>query len=270
MLIILSQLVGQGLRPVDPNDIDNWIDYPLERQDDWIYGPVGAYPPSSTVKVRVTQTFSQGTIYYKLIQTEPELEIIAEETHQLNETTSEAYTWTVELPDEVNRTYVIGAMYYFMNWTAGWVDTVHTRVEWLEAKGYLDKNRYRYWENPILIIESLSEYEILTGSDFKVEKFVNGVWVKVPFKKGTVWLDILYSIMPGKSGRIKLDFQYYLGDLNRGRYRVSKEFYPPDSGLRSKLVIEFWVEDSPPREYLWWAIPLILLVVVIYVLRKIR
>ena len=67
--------------------------------------------------------------------------------------------------------------------------------------------------------------ELMYGSDYTIEKFVDGNWVKVPYivEGDVAWTAEAYMIpMNGNSERMEINFEYLYGELTNGLYQISK------------------------------------------------
>jgi hypothetical protein len=85
----------------------------------------------------------------------------------------------------------------------------------------LDKTSYMVEEKPILTIKNCGPNEITFGSEYKIEKFIDGEWVEVPaFNLDVPWAwDAAQRILPpGRSFRQSID----LSGFDLGDYRIGK------------------------------------------------
>ena len=278
-LLILLALTGStvrfGWRPrdeVDPENLEFWL---MEDQEytDWIDVPSGACKPNRTVSIRFENRIP-GTIYYRLIRVDGEPEVIFEETRNVTVEDIDAFTWTIQLPEDAPATYRIGAMIWsgrseLMDHVTGWVQTIIVPEQRLNAYMFLDKEEYDRFDDIILTIENNGTSEITYGTPYWYQKYVDGEWTDVPWNRG--WVDILILHPPMTNSSETLDHPYF----SSGRYRVCKEVARTGTDIRKGLKAEFTIKYTPPGfldsvwgSPIWMVIGAFILVFGIYTILK--
>jgi len=243
LVLLLSSYVCQSWETgLDPNDVETWLNYPQEFSD-LIYGPEGVHTPGYELEVRVAEKWTKGTLYYKLIRVEPEIEIVSEKTIILNKTTSdEAYTWRVTIPEKEG-TYLVGCLYQTLPQRTGWllngteihekyvtgyVKTIPVRKDWLQVEMNLDKEWYKSIDDIVLSVRNLAGYKISIGPEYRIEQKKGTEWVSVPFKPNVGFILLASEVLPNETYSQSLQVPRFIGDLEPGRYRVEKEFLAPN------------------------------------------
>ena len=72
-----------------------------------------------------------------------------------------------------------------------------------------------------------SNKEMIYGESFSVEKYTNGKWKKVEYKKDTAFIAIAYVLLPKSSNEktYSLDTVHNMSDFSKGTYRIRVEAF---------------------------------------------
>ncbi|MCL2475936.1 immunoglobulin-like domain-containing protein [Candidatus Bathycorpusculum sp.] len=76
-----------------------------------------------------------------------------------------------------------------------------------------------------LIIKNIAPDEYMFGSEYTIEKQVNGEWYQLPCVTENIgWTSIGYILEGNSTREIEIDWTWYYGELSSGYYRITKGF----------------------------------------------
>ncbi|MGG3448779.1 immunoglobulin-like domain-containing protein [Domibacillus aminovorans] len=89
----------------------------------------------------------------------------------------------------------------------------------------LKKEQYTTKDNEVAVtLQNDGKVTFLYGTNFLLEKNVNGTWYSVPLKKGMFFTDEGHLLAPNKTASEAILFEIFSEELSAGNYRIIKNF----------------------------------------------